>query len=420
MKTLIPILALTSSSLIAQTPVVSYNFNSTGVAGTVTSTPSSGSDTTAVGLFENAVIATTGPSGLVGDSSLSTRATNAHGTFSTVNPAISGRQIDSSGLAIDNDALDEFQSFTLMGWYNVQQPVAFSGAPRIMANSNTSVGAAGGAGFSLRSNGGDFTLEVDGANVLSSTTAPSGVAFDVANTWVFIAVTYDGTQTANNVMFYGGDTDTPVTATFSTRTLNQGTVDAETGPLIIGNRAALNRPLDAFFDNIRIFGSKTDASGALTAAQIESFRAMDGPPPSSPIAGWRQMNFGTTANTGNAANTFDADFDGLTNLVEYAFDLNPNQTSVSPVLMQSPTGGYFKISFPRYTDRTDITYNVRASGNLVNWTTIASSTAGAPIVASGAQSATETGDGIMKTVTVEDAVLINSTSPRFLRVEIVE
>ncbi len=43
----------------------------------------------------------------------------------------------------------------------------------------------------------------------------------------------------------------------------------------------------------------------------------------TPQQSWRQTYFGTAANTGTAADTYDADDDGLTNLVEYAFGLNP-------------------------------------------------------------------------------------------------
>ena len=162
-------------------------------------------------------------------------------------------------------------------------------------------------------------------------------------------------------------------------------------------------------DNLNLTGSfrSLDDLGFITSAAV-----------ATPIQTWRQTNFGTMANAGNAADNFDADSDGLVNLVEYAFDLNPNQPSVSPVILP-PATGYLKIEFPRYADRTDITYNVRSSENLADWTTIASSTGGAPITSSGAHSAAETGDGNQKTVTVEDAALINSTSKRFLRVDIV-
>jgi hypothetical protein len=45
----------------------------------------------------------------------------------------------------------------------------------------------------------------------------------------------------------------------------------------------------------------------------------------SALDAWRQTNFGSTADSGNGANHFDFDRDGLTNAVEFAFGLNPMQ-----------------------------------------------------------------------------------------------
>jgi len=41
------------------------------------------------------------------------------------------------------------------------------------------------------------------------------------------------------------------------------------------------------------------------------------------LEAWRNTWFGTTSNSGNAADTFDFDNDGLANLLEFAFGLNP-------------------------------------------------------------------------------------------------
>ncbi len=61
---------------------------------------------------------------------------------------------------------------------------------------------------------------------------------------------------------------------------------------------------------------------------------------------WRQTHFGTTANSGTAADTFDADKDGLANLVEYAFALNPT-ISTGPSQLPQPqrTANDFTLTF---------------------------------------------------------------------------
>jgi hypothetical protein len=45
--------------------------------------------------------------------------------------------------------------------------------------------------------------------------------------------------------------------------------------LYVGNSPSADRPFDGLLDNIRIFGSKTDATGALTQTQVETVRAGD-------------------------------------------------------------------------------------------------------------------------------------------------
>lgn len=49
-----------------------------------------------------------------------------------------------------------------------------------------------------------------------------------------------------------------------------------------------------------------------------------------PLPDWRQIHFGTTSNSGDAANTNDFDNDGLQNLIEWACHLDPMTSSVQP------------------------------------------------------------------------------------------
>ncbi len=48
------------------------------------------------------------------------------------------------------------------------------------------------------------------------------------------------------------------------------------------------------------------------------------------LESWRQANFGTTANTGNAANTASPDGDPFCNLLEFAFGTDPNNAASGP------------------------------------------------------------------------------------------
>jgi len=87
------------------------------------------------------------------------------------------------------------------------------------------------------------------------------------------------------------------------------------------------------------------------------------------LQNWRQTYFSTTANSGNAADTFDFDGDGLPNLVKYAFGLNP----ISPLSRQLPqpinNGTNFTVSFTSPAGVSGITYGAdwTSSLNPSNW-----------------------------------------------------
>lgn len=61
---------------------------------------------------------------------------------------------------------------------------------------------------------------------------------------------------------------------------------------------------------------------------------------------WRQTFFGTSSNSGPAADTADPDQDGLINLLEFAFALDPTETSVLPV-QSGRNEGVFEFAYTR-------------------------------------------------------------------------
>jgi hypothetical protein len=67
---------------------------------------------------------------------------------------------------------------------------------------------------------------------------------------------------------------------------------------------------------------------------------------------WRFANFGSTANTGTAADIFDADGDGQNNRAEFAAGTDPkNAADVFRVLASSLSGESFSITIPGKTGR---------------------------------------------------------------------
>lgn len=63
-------------------------------------------------------------------------------------------------------------------------------------------------------------------------------------------------------------------------------------------------------------GTNTTSNGTFTTLNLQQ--------------GWRQTYFGSSANEGNAADTFDHDGDGIVNLLEWATGLNPTINSTLP------------------------------------------------------------------------------------------
>ncbi|MEO5715028.1 MAG: PQQ-dependent sugar dehydrogenase, partial [Luteolibacter sp.] len=96
-------------------------------------------------------------------------------------------------------------------------------------------------------------------------------------------------------------------------------------------------------------------------------------PPLTAIESWRLLHFNTTDNSGDAADLSDYDHDGLVNLVEYAFGLDPKQGS--PIALPQPqlSGGNFAVSFTQPAGVSGITYRAEWSTTLDtgSWTAIA-------------------------------------------------
>ena len=93
---------------------------------------------------------------------------------------------------------------------------------------------------------------------------------------------------------------------------------------------------------------------------------------------WRQENFGTTTDSGDAASGADPEQDGLPNQIEYAFGLNPTASSTGPLRL-APSGTVLRRGLPLVSDgyavflrRRDhraagITYTPRVTTDLVIW-----------------------------------------------------
>jgi hypothetical protein len=134
-------------------------------------------------------------------------------------------------------------------------------------------------------------------------------------------------------------------------------------------------------------------------------------PSPSPLSTWRQTHFGTSQNSGNAADTADPDHDGIINILEYAFGLDPNSPNPNPISF-APVGDHLTITFKRpHPAPADLVYTPQVAGDLSSgiWNSGPSYTS---------QTVTDNGDGT-ETVVVTDLAPMSSTPVHFLRILIV-
>jgi len=140
---------------------------------------------------------------------------------------------------------------------------------------------------------------------------------------------------------------------------------------------------------------------------------------------WRKAYFGTTANTGNAADEADPNGNGTSNLLDYALHANPSGENTGRTLaMQSAMGSGNKLqaTFSCARSRPDLRLKLQASDSLTGpWIDLAQSVGGATfsIVTPGA-AVSERLIGDTRQITVTD--IYPATDPahptRFVRLSV--
>ena len=94
----------------------------------------------------------------------------------------------------------------------------------------------------------------------------------------------------------------------------------------------------------------------------------------SAAGNWREQYFGTTANSGNAADGANPAGDGITNFFKRAYGLNPlvpatNLAAVLPQVSRSASAGTLNLTYTRAVAANvpDLTFQVLWSSDLINW-----------------------------------------------------
>ena len=102
--------------------------------------------------------------------------------------------------------------------------------------------------------------------------APSDVDTGADNEWKFLAVTYDGTQTENNLKYYVGGVGTPVTQLGSTQTADGGALLASPANFALGHLSWLPTTELAppgYMDDARVYDEVLDLA-ALNGVRLEN------------------------------------------------------------------------------------------------------------------------------------------------------
>jgi len=237
-------------------------------------------------------------------------------------------------------ALKSLKSFTISGWINCKNLTVGAGGNRILIY----LAPGGGQGI-------DLALQADGSLGLGvnqwndqggvrsnggKITADGNASY---NNWRFFAASYNSTVSSNQVSFFFGSNGT-VADWDCVRTYARGTVGATPGnSLAIGNMngdsrySGSDQMVRGLVDQIRVFGSTTDGSGALTAADIATIQN------ASPFAGQGVLYEEWTGLTGTS----------IEDLVT-----GPNYPS-------NPSATLIRTSFEGFQNRAD-SYGARMSG----------------------------------------------------------
>ncbi len=113
--------------------------------------------------------------------------------------------------------------------------------------------------------------------------------------------------------------------------------------------------------------SLTDGSALLTG---QNFGYVSNPAAAPDIALWRQANFGSADNYGIGENGADPDLDGVVNLMEFAFGMNPLISDAGSLPLAKVVGDFLEIRFIQPANVQCIDYGAESSPDLIQWDSI--------------------------------------------------
>ncbi|MCX6873709.1 MAG: choice-of-anchor D domain-containing protein, partial [Verrucomicrobia bacterium] len=129
----------------------------------------------------------------------------------------------------------------------------------------------------------------------------------------------------------------------------------------IGGRAGQGAGNDGIGTAARFSASRgiaVSASGLIYVADTNNNRIVVGTPLAAgavtpPLTAWRLDRFGTSSNSGAAADAADPDGDGRSNLLEFALNGNPHVSDPVPQPVPGRTGNLMRLTYTRRSDALD-------------------------------------------------------------------
>jgi len=291
----------------------------------------------------------------------------------------------SAAVEIPNAASLQPSSVTVEAWINLNST---SGTEMIAAKP---IGTGGNGSYVLWwSNGalrGAISSSAASESAISATWTPT------TGQWYHVAFTFDGPSNLGTLYLDG--------LAIASGTLNQ-TIGYDSQPLFLGGyseNGASQGYLNGLLDETSLYDR------ALTSAEIAQIFA----------AGSAGKALPGTADADIASGA------SLQNLLIYGLSLSANAAgaNLSPGTVIYPDNSeHLAISFLRDPSRTDITLTVEATSDLQNWTTVATSTGGAPFTGTASISGEVAGTA-PRTVTITDPTVPAGTpAKRFMKVTV--
>lgn len=155
-----------------------------------------------------------------------------------------------------------------------------------------------------------------------------------------------------------------------------GTASLPPGTMSLSDSGILSgTPSTAGTYNFTVGVFNNDWTGLVTQLMTLTINA----PSLTPLESWRQAQFGDPANSGAGADLNDFEKDGIVNLLEYAFGLNPKQDSSGQIPHAQRIGNNFvMINFTQPAGVSGITYRAEWSSSLQagGWQPVADSGTG--------------------------------------------